>query len=212
VLTEEKTSSAWIYSFFYRKNETLNLPLWKIALYSLGILAMPIVGEQLGEAFPFIHVLEIIETIPTLLCMIFVMRLPPPIGIQLPRWLRIALPILMLPLLLLVIGSPSGGLGSGAFTLALLNALAIGVTEEFTFRWSLHRLWGHYGSGFYVIASSLVFGLMHYPLGVQAVIITAIIGTVFGLIRIAGMPVTVLVVLHGLMDLPQMVNRFSSLQ
>jgi membrane protease YdiL (CAAX protease family) len=193
------------------KSETLNLPIWKVALYSLGILSMPIVGELLGEAFLFIRVLEIIEAIPTLLCLIFVIRLPKPIGIQLPLWLRIAVPILMLPLLLLVLGSPSGGLGSGAFALALLNALAIGATEELTFRWSLHRLWAHYGSGFYVVASSLVFGLMHYPGGVQAVIITVIIGTIFGLIRITGMPVIVLVVLHGLMDLPQMVNRFSSL-
>lgn len=209
--TEERKPSVLPPPFFHRKNETLNLPLWQVALYSLGILAMPIAGEQLGEAFPFIRVLEITETIPTVLCMIFVMRLPKPTGIQLPRWLRIVLPVLMLPLLLLVLGSPSGGLSSGVFTLALLNALAIGVTEELTFRWSLHRLWAHYGSGFYVMFSSLVFGLMHYPGGVQAVIITAVIGTVFALTRVAGMPVIVLVVLHGLMDLPQMVNRFSSL-
>jgi membrane protease YdiL (CAAX protease family) len=200
-----------INAFFYHKSEKLNLPVWKVVLYSFGILAMPILGELLGEAFPFIHVLEIIETVPTLLCLIFVMRLPKPSGIELPRGIRIGFLILPLLMLALVGGFPPNGLGFGALTLALLNALAIGVTEEFTFRWSLHRLWGHYGSGFYVIASSLVFGLMHFHGGIQAVIITATIGVVFSLIRIAGIPVIVLVVLHGLMDLPEMVNRFLSL-
>ena len=209
---EGKKSGAWIHPAIYRNDGTLGLPAWKIALYSLGILAMPILGETLGDAIRSIRLLEIIETIPTLLCLILVMRLPRPIGIELPRGLRIALVILIVLLLMLVLGGfQTNGLGPGASTLALLNALAIGVTEETTFRWSLHRLWGHYGAGLYVIASSLVFGLMHYPLGLELIGITTIIGAVFGFLRVAGMPMIVLVVIHGLMDLPQMLNRFASL-
>ena len=37
----------------------------------------------------------------------------------------------------------------------------IGVSEELTFRFSLQRLWARYGTTFFVVVSSLVFGLLH---------------------------------------------------
>jgi len=85
---------------------------------------------------------------------------------------------------------------------AVADAIAIGVSEELTFRFSLHRLWSRYNDTFYVLVSSLVFGLMHFPGGIGSVLVTGAVGFLFALSRIGRMPITVLILYHAFIDLP----------
>lgn len=136
-----------------------------VVVYSVVILAMPIIGEQIGELLPIWHLLELIEAIPAVVCALFVSRLPRPTKTAMHIGVRASC---LIPLLLLVVlgvgGLPVRGLALD-HTLALIfaNAIAIGVTEELTFRYSLHRLWLRYGASLYVVLNSLIFGLAHYP-------------------------------------------------
>ena len=83
-----------------------------------------------------------------------------------------------------------------------IESLAIGVSEELTFRYALHRLGSQYSATFYVVASSLNFGLLHTPEGAEVAIIAAILGTMFALARIAGAPIIVLIAIHGFVNAP----------
>jgi hypothetical protein len=65
-----------------------SFPIWTVAAYSPAILALPILGERLGEALRATYWLEVIETIPTLVCLIVVLRLPAPTRLQVPRAVR----------------------------------------------------------------------------------------------------------------------------
>jgi len=182
-----------------------------VVVYSCAILAMPIIGEQVGESLQIWRLLELIEAVPAIVCAFFVSRMPRPAKAAMHIGARAAC---LIPLLLLVVlgigGLPVRDLAFDQ-TLALIfaNAIAIGVTEELTFRYSLHRLWSRYGLGLYVVLSSLIFGLAHYPGGVTAIGITTVLGAIFGLARIAGTPVLILIVIHGLIDLPEMTVRFA---
>lgn len=181
-----------------------------VVVYSVAILAMPIVGEQIGELLQIWHLLELIEAVPAVVCALFVSRLPRPVEAAMRIGVRAAC---LIPLLLLVVlgvgGLPVRELALDR-TLALIfaNAIAIGVTEELTFRYSLHRVWLRYGPSLYVVLSSLIFGLAHFPGGAAAIGITTVLGAIFGLARTAGTPVLILIIIHGLIDLPEMTARF----
>jgi membrane protease YdiL (CAAX protease family) len=182
-----------------------------VVLYSCAVLAMPIIGEQIGELLQIWRLLELIEAVPAVVCAFFVSRMPRHAKVAMHVGVRAAC---LIPLFLLVVlgigGLPVRELAFD-WTLAFIfaNAIAIGVTEELTFRYSLHRLWSRYGAILYVVLSSLIFGLAHYPGGAAAIGITTALGAIFGLARIAGTPVLVLIVIHGLIDLPEMVVRFA---
>lgn len=47
-----------------------------VVVYSFAILAMPIIGEQLGEFLKIWRLLELIEAIPAIVCAFFVSRIP----------------------------------------------------------------------------------------------------------------------------------------
>ena len=86
----------------------------------------------------------------------------------------------------------------------------IGVSEELTFRFSLQRLWARYGTTFFVVVSSLVFGLLHLlDDGVGVAIFSLVIALAFALARVAGMPIMALILLHGFFDLPGMIEQLS---
>ena len=87
-----------------------------------------------------------------------------------------------------------------------VESLAIGVSEELTFRFSLHRLWSQSSATSYVVWSSLMFGILHIPNGTEVAIFSAVIGVIFGLARVAGMPIAVLIVMHGFLDAPGIVR------
>jgi membrane protease YdiL (CAAX protease family) len=180
-----------------------------VVVYSCAILAMPIIGEQIGELLRIWRLLELIEAVPAIVCAFFVSRMPRPAKAAMHIGVRAAC---LTPLCLLVVlgigGLPVRELAlDRTFALILANAIAIGVTEELTFRYSLHRLWLRYGASLYVVLSSLIFGLAHFPGGATAIGTTTVLGAIFGLARIAGTPVLILIIIHGLIDLPEMVAR-----
>jgi hypothetical protein len=49
-----------------------------VVVYSVAILAMPIIGEQVGELLQIWHLLELIEAVPAVVCALLVYRLPRP--------------------------------------------------------------------------------------------------------------------------------------
>lgn len=113
-----------------------------VVVYSFAILAMPIIGEQIGEFLKIWRLLELIEAVPAIVCAFFVSRIPRAVKAAMHIGVRAAC---LIPLFLLVV------LGIGVlpvrelafdqtFALIFANAIAIGVTEELTLRYSLHRL------------------------------------------------------------------------
>ena len=183
------------------------MPTWKLVCYSAAIIATPFLGHALGDISNVRYLRQVVESIPVLVCLGFVLRLPKRSTLQMPLPARV--PLLVLPFLLLSFTSEvtATDIEPGFFVLAVVDAVAIGVSEELTFRLSLHRLWSQYGAAFYVMASSLIFGLAHYADGLSAILVTAVVGGLFALARIAGMPIVVLILLHGFIDLPGQLSR-----
>ena len=44
--------------------------------------------------------------------------------------------------------------------------------------------------------------MMHFPGGIGSIVITGLIGLIFALSRIAGMPIIVLIIVHAVIDFP----------
>jgi hypothetical protein len=51
-------------------------------VYSCAILAMRIIGEQIGELLQIWHLLEFIEAVPATVCAFFVSRMPRPLRLR----------------------------------------------------------------------------------------------------------------------------------
>jgi len=181
------------------------LPVWKVIAYSLGIVAVFFVGTVLEFRLRFTGFGEALGAIPVLICSVFVLRLPPAARIE-ARWGWRAL-LLSLPFVILLFadfGFPEFSVNQASiWIVVVVQALGVGVSEELTFRFGLHRLWANYGAWFYVIASSAIFGVLHYPLGLQVSLISGVIGVAFAASRVAGMPLIPLILLHAFFDGPQ---------
>jgi membrane protease YdiL (CAAX protease family) len=188
------------------------LPVLKVVAYSFGIVAVFIVGMILESRLRVTGYGEAFGAIPVLVCALLVRRLPPAQPITVGwgwRALLLALPLGLLPLADLTF--PEFSANQAAVWLVLVaQTLGIGVSEELTFRFGLHRLWSHYGAVFYVLASSAVFGALHYPLGLQACIITGIIGAALAASRAAGMPLIPLIAFHAFLDAPMIYRAMST--
>jgi len=186
-------------------------PLLKVVAYSFAIVAVFFAGTVLESRLRFTGYGEAFGALPVLVCALFVRQLPPAAPITVGwRWraLLLALPLGLLPLADLTF--PELSADQAAVWLVLLaQTLGIGVSEELTFRFGLHRLWSHYGAIFYVVASSTVFGALHYPLGLQASIITGIIGATLAASRAAGMPLALLIAFHAFLDAPMIYRSMS---
>lgn len=187
-------------------------PIWKVVVYSFGIVAAFVVGSILEFRLRFTGYGEALGAIPVLICAVFVFRLPPAAQLNV-RWGWRAL-LLVLPFVILLFADfrfPAFSVSQSTLWIAVIvNALGVGVSEEVTFRYSLHRLWSHYGALFYVIASSTVFAVGHYPLGLQVSIISGIIGAAFAASRVAGMPLIPLIILHAFFDAPAFFRAMGS--
>ena len=188
------------------------LPVLQVVAFSFGILAVFFVGTVLESRFRFTGYGEALGAIPVLICAVFVLRLPPPATITI-RW-GWRLLLLGLPLLLLALADfrfPEFSASQAAvWMVVVVQALGIGVSEELTFRFSLHRLWSHFGALFYVLASSTVFAVLHFPLGLQVSIISGVIGAVFAASRMAGMPLVPLIIFHAFLDIPMVYRAMSA--
>jgi membrane protease YdiL (CAAX protease family) len=95
---------------------------------------------------------------------------------------------------------------SAAFT-GLLAALSIGVTEELIFRGILFRGFQGRSMALYVLVSSIIFGLVHYQQGYEGVVVTAVVGSSYSLARVAGTPLSWLIVCHAVTDFPTLFSH-----
>jgi membrane protease YdiL (CAAX protease family) len=95
---------------------------------------------------------------------------------------------------------------TAAFT-GLLAALSIGVTEELIFRGILFRGFQGRSMALYVLVSSIIFGLVHYQQGYEGVVVTAVVGSSYSLARVAGTPLSWLIVCHALTDFPTLFSH-----
>lgn len=93
-------------------------------------------------------------------------------------------------------------LTSPAALTGLLTALAIGVSEELLFRGILFRAFQGKSLALYVLVSSITFGLLHHEQGVQGVVVTAVVGSSYALARVAGSPLSLLILCHAATDFP----------
>jgi len=187
------------------------LPALQVVAYSVAILVAFLAGTYLEAKLRFTGYGEAFGALPVLVCALCVLRLPPAAPISV-RWgwrvLLLALPLTLLPLADLSFPELSAEHAS-VWMIVLVQALGIGVSEELTFRFGLHRLWSHYGALFYILASSAVFGALHYPLGLQASIITGFIGAAFAASRAAGMPLVPLIAFHAFLDAPMIYRLYT---
>ena len=78
----------------------------------------------------------------------------------------------------------------------------IGVAEELTFRGVIHAAFRALAPAWYVVISSVLFGLLHYSQGLEGIGVTLIVGLPFGLARVAGMPLVALILCHAVIDMP----------
>lgn len=83
-----------------------------------------------------------------------------------------------------------------------LLCLLVGLSEELLFRGYFFALLRHVNPAICLLVVSLIFGIFHYRLGTQGLVFAGIIGLSFGLARLAGMPLLLLMLLHALIDLP----------
>lgn len=90
---------------------------------------------------------------------------------------------------------------------ALLAALSIGVSEELLFRGILFRAFRGRSMALYVLVGSITFGLLHYQQGYQGVMVTAVVGSSYSLARVAGTPLTLLIVCHAVTDFPNLLSH-----
>ncbi len=171
------------------------------------------VGSALGELIDFPVVRETIETIPVLLCLAIVLRYTPPAPTMTLHW----------ALRLLFLAAPFAALTLSDFSLkentdiwilgiAAWEAAMIGVSEELIFRFSLERLWARFGPLFFIVASSVLFGVLHLEDGLVVAIVSMLFALTFALARVAGMPIIVLILVHGFYDYPAMIERHLALQ
>lgn len=187
------------------------LPLPEAAAYSFGVLAAFFVGMVLESRLRFTGYGEAFGAIPVLIFAAFVLRLPPPAPKRMKwgwRAVLLVLPFALLPFADLRFPELSAS-QAAVWMVVLVQVLGIGVSEELTFRFGLHRLWSSYSGLFYVIASATIFGLLHYPLGLQVSIISGVIGVTFAASRVAGMPLIPLIALHAFLDTPEVFRTMS---
>jgi membrane protease YdiL (CAAX protease family) len=181
------------------------LPVLQVAMYSIGIIAVFFIGTVLESRLRSTGYSEAFGAIPVLVFAILVARLPAhaPISIKW-GWRALLLSLPFLFLLLADFSSPafSADQTAAVWRVVIVQVLGIAIGEELTFRFGLHRLWSHYGAWFYVVASSLIFAVMHYPLGLQVSVLSGLIGAAFAASRAAGMPLIPLIVLHAFLDIP----------
>ena len=123
-------------------------------------------------------------------------------SLKIPR-----LTIWLCPLLFVltnVIGKPLSGWPTlGVWTYAVTTCLFIGLMEEMMFRGVLFHVFNNSRFPIYLLVSSFGFGLLHFQQGIRGIVITAIVGLSYGLARIAGAPLTILILCHAATNLPQ---------
>ncbi len=79
---------------------------------------------------------------------------------------------------------------------------AIGINEEIIFRGFFFRIFQKTKFPIYLLISATLFGLIHIEQGLIGVISATIGGLIFGLVRISGFPLFLLIICHAIVDFP----------
>lgn len=84
----------------------------------------------------------------------------------------------------------------------VLVCMLVGFSEELMFRGFLFALLRDVSPTACLLVTSVIFGVFHFGQGMQGMMVAGIVGLSFGLARLAGMPLALLMTLHALIDLP----------
>ena len=90
----------------------------------------------------------------------------------------------------------------GTVSKVAVYCVLIGVAEELTFRGVIHAAFRALSPAWYVVISSVLFGVLHYSQGLEGIGITFIVGLAFGLAKVADMPLLALILCHAVIDMP----------
>jgi membrane protease YdiL (CAAX protease family) len=94
----------------------------------------------------------------------------------------------------------TGSVGLPAIARTVVTCLAVGVGEELTFRGILFKAFQGCRAPTYLIVSSLLFASGHMGHGLIGMLFVLISGGAYGLARIAGMPLWMLMLIHACHD------------
>jgi membrane protease YdiL (CAAX protease family) len=127
-------------------------------------------------------------------------------SLPVPGFSRLRLLSLAAPLLFVVgnfCGHPiSASISLEVWIAVVLLCLVVGFGEELFFRGFLFALLRDARPTVCLLVTSLIFGLFHFGQGMRGIVYGGIIGLSFGLARLAGMPLTLLMLVHALINLP----------
>ena len=184
-----------------------------VVAFSIVAVGTLYVGSALGELLAYRVVRETVETIPVLLCLALVLRYTPPAQAMSLHWALRTL-FLAAPFVGITLSDVSLEASPDVWILGIAawEATMIGVSEELIFRFSLQRLWAKFGHVFFIAASSLLFGALHLEDGLAVAVVSCLLGLTFALARVAGMPIIVLILVHGFYDYPAMIERHLAFQ
>jgi len=92
----------------------------------------------------------------------------------------------------------------------LLICLSIGIMEEIVFRGVLFRLFQKTVFPAYLLVIATLFGLFHLDTGVSGVLSATLGGLLYGLARISGFPLLLLIICHAVFDIPSISFKYGN--
>ena len=124
-----------------------------------------------------------------------------PVPLAVPKGFLLLSPCLFI--LINFAGRPVANIpGFDLFFHAVVFCLLVGLGEELMFRGVFFVILDEWRLPMCLLISSLIFGLCHFHHGIVHMGTTFVAGLAFGLARIAGMPLSLLVLIHAIVDLP----------
>lgn len=171
---------------------------------------------SLGYAIPLFIVNNFLEDdlIKSLLVTIFVLLFfaihvvnnrNNPLVFQSPiisKYILWVLPFLAILVAFIIVFSPFPRFELNSFFYIIVLCLSIGLSEEIIFRGILFRIFQKTKFPIYLLVSAILFGLLHTSQGLIGVISATMGGLIFGLARISGFPLFLLIICHAIVDIP----------
>ncbi|RKR12490.1 CAAX prenyl protease-like protein [Maribacter vaceletii] len=118
--------------------------------------------------------------------------------------------LLIIPLFIAFLKNPITNFELNTFFYVLMISTTIGITEELIFRGILFRKFQKSKFPVYLLISAILFGVLHYNQGVIGIISATIGGLIYGLSRISGFPLLLLIICHSATDFPMMWMKYGN--
>jgi len=125
-----------------------------------------------------------------------------------PRKILWILPFLTIPLNYL---NPLPESDLYSFLYAITICIAIGFAEEILFREILYRAFQKIKFPIYLLVSAILFGSIHFHNGLIGVVFATVVGLLYGLARIAGFPLYLLIICHAIVDIPPILRKYGNI-